>query len=78
MEYRGYKRVYWHRALIKRVDINLDTVHVLLVDWGINVIVPTNKIRPLQKHLTKIESQVRKLHFILINFKQSIFLGSLS
>uniref|UniRef100_A0AAR5PJI1 RING finger protein 17 n=1 Tax=Dendroctonus ponderosae TaxID=77166 RepID=A0AAR5PJI1_DENPD len=75
VEHRSFMSAYWHRALIKRVDINLDTVHVLLVDWGINVIVSTNKIKPLQKHLTKVESQavLVKLAHIAPSNNQSVW-----
>lgn len=58
VEHKDNIRSNFHRAFIKSVDLNSDTVQVLLVDWGVNVAVPSNNIRPLEETFTKLESQV--------------------
>lgn len=59
VEHKDSIRSNWHRAFIKSVDLNSDTVQVLLVDWGVNVAVPSSNIKPLEETFTKLESQVR-------------------
>ncbi|CAH1134389.1 unnamed protein product [Ceutorhynchus assimilis] len=72
VEYKDSIRSNWHRALIKNVDLKTNKVQAMLVDWGLNVFVPTSKIRPLIETFTKLETQVvlLKLYHIVPYNKQ--------
>ncbi|CAH1119195.1 unnamed protein product [Phaedon cochleariae] len=57
VEYKDAIRGHWHRALIKKVDMNTEKAHVLLIDWGHNVLVSWANIRVIMESFTKLESQ---------------------
>ncbi|XP_050294112.1 uncharacterized protein LOC126734498 isoform X2 [Anthonomus grandis grandis] len=57
VEYKDPIRSNYHRGFIKTIDMTSNKVHVLLVDWGLNVVVPSNSIRTLDVDFTKLESQ---------------------
>ncbi|CAH1987754.1 unnamed protein product [Acanthoscelides obtectus] len=50
-------RGHWHRALIKKVNLNSSTASVKFIDWGNNVVVPWNNIRMLAEQFCRLESQ---------------------
>ncbi|XP_074033525.1 RING finger protein 17 isoform X2 [Leptinotarsa decemlineata] len=57
VEHKDPIRGNWHRALVKKTDMNTETVHVMLVDWGLNAVVSWNSVRLLSESFTKLESQ---------------------
>ncbi|XP_066147479.1 RING finger protein 17 [Euwallacea fornicatus] len=75
VEYRNLLCFKYHRGFIKSVHMNSEKVHVLLVDWGLNVMVPTQSIKPIEECFTKLESQaifVKLAHIAPYN-KQAIW-----
>nr|XP_023027406.1 RING finger protein 17-like [Leptinotarsa decemlineata] len=57
VEHKDPIRGNWHRALVKKTDMNTETVHVMLVDWGLNAVVSWSSVRLLSESFTKLESQ---------------------
>ncbi|XP_066261976.1 RING finger protein 17 [Euwallacea similis] len=75
VEYHNLVCFKYHRGFIKSVHMNSDKVHVLLVDWGLNVVVPIQNIKPIEECFTKLESQaifVKLVHIAPYN-KQAVW-----